>query len=127
MDADGRSDCLQPTAAARFNGGLTAGIEHRLPLGEGRAPVWTNTASFLLSLFPLPYDDPDQLFLRAQWRTELAVRLVADLQLKAYADLFFYQGRDIVGGQRPGLSSLFGLELGWSGAWRQPLIPQVSR
>ena len=124
-NGDGLADCHDPEAATRFNGGLSAAIEHRLPLGTGRAPVWTNTASLFLSLFPLPYDDADQLFLRAQWRTELSVQLIRALRLKTYGDLFLYQGRDLVGGQTPGVSAILGLELSWSGAWRALLPPSI--
>ena len=76
-------------------GGLAAQVNHRHTVVE-RKVYWTNTAQLLLYLLPLPYDDAERLLLRLEWRTALTVQLQEGLALDVHADLFAFQGRDLV-------------------------------
>ena len=99
-----------------FEGGLMLEIAQGL---TRRPLVWNNTLK-LYGWFPTKNDTDEDLLISFNLRSELGVLILGNLQFKVYADLLAYRGK-VDATSTPGLSTIFGVELAYSGRVKKTL------
>ena len=105
---------------AAFEGALESGMSLEIEQKLSRNPVvWGNTLK-LYGWFPHEDDTDEDLLLSLNYRTELGVLIFGNLQFKVYGDFLAYRGK-VEATAEPGLSTIVGVELAWSGRFRRRL------
>jgi len=99
-----------------FEGGLMLEVAQGL---TRRSLVWNNTLK-LYGWFPTRDDTDADLLISLNLRSELGVLILGNLQFKVYADLLAYRGKGEATSD-PGLSTIFGVELAYSGRFKKTL------
>jgi len=99
-----------------FEGGLMLEVSQGL---TRRPLVWNNTLK-LYGWFPTEDDTDEDLLISLNIRSELGVLILGNLQFKVYADLLAYRGK-VDATAEPGLSTIFGVELAYSGRIKKTL------
>ncbi len=99
-------------------GALESGMSLEISQSMTRRPLtWANTLK-VYGWFPTEHDTDEDLLLSVNLRSELGVLIFGNLQFKVYADLLGYKGK-VDATETPGLSTILGVELAYSGQVRR--------
>ena len=99
-------------------GALESGISLEINQQITRRPLTWANALKVYGWFPTEHDTNEDLLISVNLRSELGVLIFGNLQFKVYADLLGYRGK-VDETSKPGLSTILGVELAYSGQLRR--------